>query len=101
MKYGDISESMNAGRIVSKGKIESFPFALPFKHPFSLYIRPKEETTVQDVLVNLKCYQEGSFSQIPVALYDWSPLAIREIGSNPGLLENYDLYWGSGTCEEY
>lgn len=99
---GYISEFMSGGRIVSHGKIESLAqgFKLPGDKLFSVYIRPKSAGTHVDTVLSVKCYQDKAFSDAPVALYDWSPMAIKEIAPNDEILSTCDLYWGSGTAVE-
>lgn len=99
---GYISEFMNGGRIVSHGKIESLAqgFKLPKDALFTVYARPKTQTADIDAVLSVKCYQDDSFSDAPVPLYDWSPLAIREIAPNDEILSVCDLYWGSGEVLE-
>lgn len=99
---GYISEFMNGGRIVSHGKIESLAqgFKLPKDALFTVYARPKTQTADFDAVLSVKCYQDDSFSDAPVPLYDWSPLAIREIAPDEEILTVCDLYWGSGETLE-
>lgn len=98
-KKGYISEFMNGGRIVSHGKVESLSkgFKIGDNIPFSVYIRPKLASDEIDTVISLRCYQDEDFSDAPIALNDWTPLAISEIAANNELLERYDIYWGSGS----
>lgn len=99
---GYISETINGGRIVAHGQIKNLsqPFSLPGNTPFSVYVRPKAETAKLDTILNVRCWQDKTFSDAPVALYDWSPLAIEAVGADSSLLEHFDVYWGSGTAVE-
>lgn len=101
-KKGYISETMNGGRIVSHGKITDLSqgFKLPKGALFSIYIRPKFSVSTLDTVISVKCYQDGDFSEAPVAFNDWSPLAIREIAPDTEILKTNDVYWGSGQNVE-
>lgn len=98
-RQGYISEFMNGGRILAHGKIESLDeeFSLPNNTPFSLYIRPKYSSSNMDAVLSVKCYQDDEFSDAPIGLNDWSPMAIKAIAANTDFLNTYDLYWGAGT----
>ena len=80
-RQGYISEFMNGGRILSHGKIESLAngFSLPNDALFSLYIRPKYSSSSVDAVLSVKCYQDDEFSDAPVVLNDWSPMAIKRL----------------------
>lgn len=99
---GYISEFMNGGRIVSHGKVTDLSkgFKLPSETPFSVYIRPKDENTDIDTILNVKCYQDEKFTDAPIAFHEWSPLAITEIAPNAELLNSCDVYWGCGSYVE-
>ena len=96
---GYISEFMNGGRIVSHGKIMDLSggFSLPGGHPFSIYVRPKADTTALDTVLSVRCSQDRELSEAPVLLNDWTPLAIVEIGADSEILNDNDIYWGSGA----
>lgn len=98
-RKGYISEFMNGGRIVAHGKIDDLAngFSLPNEAPFSIYIRPKYSASTVDAVLNIKCYQDEEYSEAPVVLNDWSPLAITAIAPNAEILNTHDLYWGAGT----
>lgn len=78
-RQGYISEFMNGGRILSHGKIENLAdgFSLPNDALFSIYIRPKYSSSTVDAVLSVKCYQDDEFSDAPVVLNDWSPMAIK------------------------
>ncbi len=97
-KKGFISEFMNGGRILSHGQIMDLSngFALQEEIPFSIYIRPKHTTSALDAIVSVRCYQEDEFSNAPIVLHDWTPLAITGIAPDSSILEQYDIYWGCG-----
>lgn len=97
---GYVSPELFAGRIVSKGKIESLPFSLPKGGLFTVYVRPKEEVQNIDVLINARLYQDNEISPMPVALHFWTQAVIAELGETEGLLGDYDVYWGSGQFIE-
>ena len=96
---GYISEFMNGGRIVSHGQISDLSggFKLPGGQPFSIYVRPKEDTDVLDTVLSVRCAQDRELSEAPVLFNDWTPLAIVEIGAESEILNDNDIYWGSGT----
>lgn len=99
MSKGYISEAMNGGRIVAHGQITdlSAGFKLPKGELFTVYIRPKFNTSTLDTTLSVRCQQDKEFSDAPVVFNDWSPLAIAEIApSSNDLLQTNDLYWGSG-----
>lgn len=97
-RNGYISEYLQGGRIVSHGRIESLEngFKIGDGLPFTLYIRPKVNTSSIDTTLSVKCYQDEAFSEAPFAFNDWSPLCVREIAPNSEALKYYDLYWGCG-----
>ncbi|MDR0659088.1 MAG: hypothetical protein LBG18_09210 [Mediterranea sp.] len=99
---GYISEFMAGGRIVSHGKITDLSngFSLPGRAPFSIYIRPKFASSDIDVVLNVKCYQDDESGEAPIVLNDWSPMAIVDIAPNGDILEQNDIYWGSGSYVE-
>lgn len=99
---GYISEFMNGGRLVSHGKITSLSqgFKLPNEALFSVYVRPKMQSTQVDAILSVRCYQDETFSDAPLAYYDWSPMAIKEIAPNDSILNECDIYWGSGSYIE-
>lgn len=101
-RQGYISEFMNSGRILAHGKIESLAdgFHLPNDTPFSIYIRPKYSNSDMDAVLSVKCYQDDDFSDAPIVINDWSPMAIKAIAPNADFLNTYDLYWGAGTYVE-
>lgn len=94
-----ISEFMHGGRIASHGKITDLSngFSLPGRQRFSIYIRPKEETDEYDTVLSVRCSHDDELSEAPVLFNDWTPLALIEIGADSEILNNYDIYWGSGT----
>ena len=67
---------------------------------FSIYIRPKYSSSTVDAVLSVKCYQDDEFSDAPVVLNDWSPMAIKAIAPNADFLNTHDLYWGAGTYVE-
>lgn len=99
MSKGYISEFMNGGRIVAHGQITDLSegFKLAGGALFSVYARPRNATGV-DTVLSVRCYQDCEFSEAPIVFNDWSPLAIQEIAPDTEVLENIDLYWGSGEA---
>jgi len=97
---GYIGEFMSVGRIVSHGQITDLTdgFSLSGNVPFSVYVRPKASISNADILLNVRCYQDDDFSPVPIGLNDWTPLSIIEIAPNPLILDDCEIYWGSG-CE--
>lgn len=102
MGKGYVSEFMGGGRIVAHGKITDLTggFKLPNGAPFSVYVRPKFSVSALDTVINVKCYQDDSFSEAPIAYNDWSPMAIVELAPDAELLTSNDVYWGSGQSVE-
>lgn len=104
MKKGYISESMGSNRISSHGKITSLAsgFRLDSGNSFSVYIEKKDTSQIDNdtnVILSVRCYQDDACSDVPINLNDWTPLAIVEIDSYQSLLDDYDIYWGSGQYE--
>jgi hypothetical protein len=97
-RRGYISESVHGGRVVSHGKIADLSqgFALSGGQSFSIYIRPRQSVTQVDTVLSVKCANESEFSEAPFPYNEWSPLMIREIAPENGILEVCDIYWGSG-----
>ena len=102
MSKGYVCEFMSGGRIVAHGKITDLSngFSLPEKVPFTIYVRPKYTLPQIDTVMNVKSYQSEKFAEAPFLANDWSPLAIVEIAPDNSILEQYDLYWGSGSYVE-
>lgn len=102
MGKGYVSEFMSGGRIVAHGKITDLSdgFKLSNGVPFSVYVRPKNNVSALDTIINAKCYQDEECSEAPVPLNDWSPMAIVELAPDTELLKSYDVYWGSGQSVE-
>lgn len=99
MPKGYISEFMGGGRIVAHGQITDLSegFKLPDGALFTVYARPKDDVEGVDVVINARCYQDEDFSPAPVVFNDWSPLALQELAPNQqAVLQDCDLYWGSG-----
>ena len=67
---GFISEFMNGGRILSKGKVTDLSngFSLHDELPFSIYVRPKVASNDVDVVINVTCYQEDDSGEAPFML---------------------------------
>lgn len=99
-KYGPVNHVFEGGRILSHGQVTSLATAFSRPEYFSIYIRPKIAVTVQDILVEVKCGQEGDFSPAPFLFYQWSPLALKEIKAGALDLASYDIYWGAGASIE-
>lgn len=97
-----ISEQMIAGRIVSHGQITdlSGAFSIAGRLPFTVFAKPKDETTTS-IMLNCKCYQDEQASKVPIVCNDWTPLAIVEIAEGQSsILNSVDLYWGCGYYVE-
>lgn len=102
---GYVSEIMNSSRIVSHGKVAELPFKFTSFNPFSIFIIPKANVTAKvistpentGILVNCRCYQDDTASDLPVLFNQWSEAAIIEIAANAIDLAVYDVYWGAGV----
>lgn len=90
---------MQSLRVLSHGKITDLSngFKLPGNVAFSVYVRPKEDTLANDVLLNCRCTCDDEVSALPVPLYNWTPAAIMEIAPDAISLEDYDVFWGAGN----
>lgn len=92
-------EEMQIVRVCSHGKIENL--STGFMHerqvPFSVYVRPKNNTMMTDVVINARCICDEEVSALPVPLNDWTPAAIVEIAPDAISLDDYDIYWGAGN----
>lgn len=100
-----VNEAMYAGRITAKGRITSIPaegFSLKGKAPFTLFLRPKIETSMaRNVVINCKLVKDSDFGDVPVSVGCWNELVIEELaGDTARLLTDYDMYWGSGNYAE-
>lgn len=102
---GYVSEIMNSSRIVSHGKIAALPFKFTSFNPFSILVIPKINVTAKVIsspetaglLVDCKCYQDDTSSNLPVMFNQWTEAAIIEIAEDAIDLETYDVYWGAGA----
>lgn len=92
-------EEMQVLRVLSHGKIEdlSYGFSLNNSIPFTVYVRPKNDTLERDLVVQAKCACDSDVSALPVPLNDWSPAAIVKLAPNAISLTDYDVYWGAGN----
>lgn len=92
------NDTMSANRILAHGIIEHLEngFKLPNGIPFSIYIRPKEKTDENDVIIVCKCYRDDYFQEAPVNIGGWSELAIEAIESINFDSSKYEVYWGAG-----
>ena len=105
MNKGYVSETMNSSRIVSHGKIALLPFKFTSFNPFSIFVIPKANVAAKVIsapenvglLVDCKCYQDDTSSNIPVLFNQWSEAAIIEISEGAIDLAVYDVYWGAGV----
>ncbi len=90
---------MQSLRVLSHGKLTDLSegFKLDGSVSFSVYVRPKETTLNNDVVLNCKCLCDTSVSALPVPLYNWTPAAIVEIAPNAISLDDYDVFWGAGN----
>lgn len=99
-KKGYISESNEAERLLSHGKIESLAggFRLKGDLPFSLYVRPKFEVSTLDTTLQVRCTQDRDYAEAPFLYNDWSPLSVVAIAEGQDdVLSQVDLYWGCGN----
>lgn len=87
--------------IKAHGKIESLTkeFSFPYKENFTVYVRPKDNAEVgNDIVLSVKLHNEEKFSNVPIAVGQWSPLSIKAIAGNQNdVLNSVDLYWGGQT----
>lgn len=91
-------QAMIANRLVSHGIItEAGAFSLGGT-PFTIYIRPKANTSDIDVILACKLFQEEEkeASNAPFPIYDWTPMEIISLIVTDEILESYDIYWGCG-----
>lgn len=90
---------MQTLRVLSHGKVTdlSSGFKLANKVSFSVYVRPKEDSLQNDVIITAKCICDESASELPVPLNDWTPAAIVELAPNAISLDDYDVFWGAGN----
>ncbi len=98
VRKGYISESVHGGRVVTHGKIEDLSqgFALSGGQSFSIYIRPRQSVTTAETVLSVKCANDTEFSEAPFQYSEWSPLMVKEIAPENGILDVCDIYWGSG-----
>lgn len=89
--------NMQEMRVLSHGKIADLSGGFKPGFPFSVYIRPKEDTLANDITVNCRCLCDKEASALPVPLYNWTPAEISEIAPNAIPLDEYDVYWGAGN----
>lgn len=84
-------------RILSHGKITDLTNGFRKNVPFSVYVRPKNDTLAQDILISCRCFCDEDTTALPVPLNDWTPAAIVEIAPNAIDLSEYEVYWGAGN----
>jgi hypothetical protein len=94
-----VSETVNAGRIVSHGKITSLTsaFSLTSGQPFSIFVIPKNGTDVLPITAVCKLMLDSAASACPISLYCWNEVMIVELGATAINLTTHDVYWGAGA----
>lgn len=93
-----VTEIMNAGRVLSHGKITdlSVPFSLPGKVSFSIFLAAKSVTSNQVITLSCKLYKDKASSECPFNINTWTEPAVILIDPNPDILNDFDIYWGAG-----
>lgn len=97
-----MDNSIYGQRILSKGRITDLSkgFSLKDGIPFSVYVRPKGESTEVDTVVNCRLICDRKAGPFPVPVGDWTPGMIAEISADGISLDDFDVYWGSGETGE-
>lgn len=105
---GYVSETMNSSRICSQGKITELPFKFTSFNPFSIFVIPKANVAAKVIsapsqdavglLIDCKCFQDDTSSDLPVLFNQWTEAAIIEITEGAIDLAVYDVYWGAGVA---
>lgn len=95
----NVTETVNAGRIVSHGKITSLTaaFSTTNGQPFSIFVIPKNGTDVLPITVSCRLMLDTAASVCPISLYCWNEVMIIEIAAAAINLSLYDVYWGCGA----
>ena len=98
-KLGYINPAMFAGRIMAHGQVTdlSEAFALSDERVFSIFLKPKEETTETVEMVTCKLALDTTASPYPALIGVWNEGAFVELSASETLLTNYDVYWGAAA----
>lgn len=98
MKKGFVPSEMSVQRIVDWGQVTDLTsdFKLPDNYPFSVFVRPKAETSESSVIISARPYQSYDFKPTPVVLESWMENMIITIEAGAIDLEAYDVWWGAG-----
>lgn len=92
-----INDLMRAGRIVRHGKINSLADGFNLNGTlFTIFIQPKAEDD-GCVILNARLASDDVMSPMPFLTGDWNPTLIAELGPDNGILNDYDVYFGTGT----
>lgn len=84
-------------RLIAKGSITDLSkgFALKGGVPFSVYVRSKENTMLNDTLLDCRLIGDKGASPFPVPVGDWTPAMIAYFSPNAIDLGKFDVYWGA------
>lgn len=89
--------TMYSLRIQSKGKIENLDNGFSLSGtPFSVFVRPKENTMETNVLIRCKLIRDKEDGDFPVPIGDWTPGSIVSLSPGAIDLEKFEIYWGAG-----
>lgn len=98
MSKGYVPTEMSVSRLVDWGQITdlSSGFKLSGAVPFSVFIRPKVESSASSIVIQAMPYQGDSFTPTPVILETWMENVISELAPDAVDLSAYDVWWGAG-----
>lgn len=103
MSYkGNITEIVNAARIVDGIEITSLPadgYTSPAGNPFAIKLIPKAEDNYKEFeFIQGQLFQSDSVKEWPVDILSWSSeLFVNFPFSNNALLTNYRIFLGFGS----
>ncbi len=83
-------------RIIVKGRITDLTQGFSLGGvPFSVYVRNKENTMLNDTLLDCRLIGDGEVGASPVPISDWTPAMIAYISPNAIDLGKFEAYWGT------
>lgn len=83
-------------RLIAKGTVTDLSKGCSLGGvPFSVYVRSKENTMLNDTLLDCRLIGDKEASALPVPIGDWTPAMIAYISPNAIDLQKYEVYWGA------
>lgn len=82
-------------RISIVDEIDSYPFSLPDKMPFTLFVVSEDPIVIT---CTGKPYQGGEVVNLPIMTNIWNPILLSELTTIP--TGSYTVYYGTAYAEQ-